>query len=411
MWGYGGALTESCVMNLNRLAPDSRNQLLREIFSVDGGAGFSYLRIPLGGNDFTTNDFSLDDTADNQPDPDLKHFDFSREAELIPYMRLAKQLNPEMRFIASPWSPPAWMKIPARLDGGTLNPDYFDAYAKYLLRALEEFDKNGVPIEEVSIQNEPLIKGAITGWGYPQMYMSPADMTVFLRDHFVPLLEEERKAGKLKTRIFLHDHNWDVGQYVGALLDDKTIRAATDGVAFHCYGGTPQQMAADMVSHPDVPTFNTECASIIPQGETSADFQWWLRNMTLDPTRLGLVGATGWNLCLDDHGGPHNTGGCQNCRGLVTIDQQGKFTFNTEYDAIAQISRYVRRGAVRVGSTDLSAHGIGNAAFRNPDGSVVVVVRNENGTDVTVGVHASDCEQTTISIPAGGAVSILWRSK
>ncbi|MDR3607355.1 MAG: glycoside hydrolase family 30 beta sandwich domain-containing protein [Oligoflexia bacterium] len=407
MWGFGGAMTEACMLNLKRLSPASEDAFMHQVFDPNRGAGFNYLRVPLSANDFSSSDFSLDDTPGNQPDPDLRHFDFSRETELIPYLLQAKKINPELHLMATPWTAPAWMKKPPQLRGGDLNPAYYDAYARYLIRILEEFQRNGVQIDEMSVVNEPLIGWKEFGY-YPQMDLDPAGMTVFLRDHFVPLLQKEQKAGKLHTQLLLHDHNWDNAQYVGAMLDDKTIRSVTGGVAFHCYNGTPSTMFSSMASHPDVPIFNTECTGQLKPFQGGADMQWWLKNESLDVVRAGAVGAMGWNLCLDQNGGPRNFGGCRNCRGMVTIDQKQNFTFNEEFDAIAQMSRYVRYGAVRIGSTDSSSQGVSNVAFQNPDGSFVLVMSNRTGAPVTLTVRNDDCETTQVSIPANGAVSLHW---
>lgn len=411
IWGYGAALTDACVADLQLLSPAQQAQLMLKIFDPNKGAGFNYIRVPVGSNDFALSDYTFDDTPGNQPDPDLKHFDFSHEAQTIAILRQAMQINPDVRFMASPWSAPAWMKSTGKLDGGTLLPQYYEAYSAYLVKTLEGFQRAGIPIDTLSVLNEPLIGTAATHWGFPQMYISQQEMEKLISGYLAPLMQQEQSAGRLKTKLLLHDHNWNNAKYIGTLLDDKTIAAETAGVAFHCYRGTPNDMYAAMASHPDVPMFNTECTAMLSSGEKSGDFQWWLQNESLDVTRHGVVGSMGWNLCLDDKGGPSNPGGCVGCRGMLTIHKDRSVTFNEEFNALAQVSRYVRRGAVRIGSTDLSQNGIANAAFQNADGSIALVMRNERSFPITLTVREEDCRTTTVTLPASGAVSLIWNQK
>lgn len=410
MWGYGAALTDGCIANLDRLTAPERSKLLDEIFDQDQGAGFNYLRVPIGANDFSSSEYTFDDRPANAPDPDLEHFDFSREAEAISYLKAVKRINPELQLMASPWSAPAWMKSTGVLDGGVLLPEYYASYAAYLVKALEAFAAAGVPIDNFSALNEPLIGSAATHWGYPQMYMSETEMDKFLTGYLDPLLDRERQAGRLSVKLLLHDHNWNNASYVGGLLDDPTIASETAGVAFHCYRGTPADMFSAMASHPGVPIFNTECTNMLAAGENNGDFEWWLANESLDVTRGGAVGALGWNLCLDDHGGPQNPGGCAGCRGMVTIHQDHSVTFNEEFEALAQVSRFVRRGAVRIGSTDSSVQGVVNSAFENPDGQIALIMRNSESAPLSVQVNDRDHGfSTQVLLPAGGAAGLVWR--
>ncbi len=409
MWGYGAALTDSCVTTLNRMSPPQRGKLMLKIFDRKHGAGFNYLRVPAGANDFSPSEYTFDDTPGNQPDPSLSHFDFSKEAPTLKLLKEAKKINPEMQFMMSPWSAPAWMKSTSKLDGGVLLPQYYEVYSAYLIKTLEAFQKNGVPIDTMSVLNEPLIGTAATHWGFEQMYISQAEMGKLISGYLAPMMEAEQKAGRLKTRLLLHDHNWNNATYVGKLLDDKTIASQTAGVAFHCYYGNPNDMYKAMASHPDVPMFNTECSGTSDgSAVNSSSFQWWMKNEALNVTRRGVVGTVGWNLCLDNHDGPHNPGGCKDCRGLISVDEKNNAVFNSEFDALAQMSRYVRRDAVRIGTNDLSDSGIANAAFKNPDGSTALVISNDQKASVSLTVRNANCETTTVTVPANGAISLVW---
>ena len=406
MWGFGAALTESCMFNLDRLEASERTELMERFFKRETGAGFSFIRIPLGATDFSLNDFSLDDTPNNEPDPDLNYFNFKRTALSVATLKEAKRINPDMQFLVSPWTAPPWMKNPMRFAGGRLNPIYYDVYARYLIRSLREFEEHGVSIDYITVVNEPYINFQV--WRYPQMQMDTAEQTAFIRDYFAPLLLQEQKAGTLRTKVLLLDHNWDDAIDVGQMLDDPMIYSVTGGVAFHCYSGSPSQISEYMARHPEVPVFVSECSGLI-NDDHLLDFTFWSSHFAIDGMELGLTGAVGWNLCLDEKGGPTNNG-CPNCRGMVTIDQEKNISVSPEMHALEQTSRYVRRDAVRIGSSNISEFNIRNAAFENPDGSVVLVLRNDNLQPQEVTVRNDECEKTTFTVPASTGITLRWQS-
>jgi len=404
MWGFGAALTESCLFNLDRLDAADRADLMERFFQRETGAGFSFIRIPLGATDFSLNDFTLDDTPNNEPDPELKHFTFKRTALAIETLKEAKRINPDIQFLVSPWTAPPWMKNPMRYAGGRLNPIYYDAYARYLIRSLKEFEQRGVSVDYITIVNEPYITFQV--WRYPQMQMDTAEQISFISDYFGPMLAQEQKAGTLRTKILLLDHNWDDAMDVGQMLDDPTIYSVTGGVAFHCYSGSEAQVTQIMGRYPEVPIFVSECSGLI-NDDHLLDFTYWSSHFAIDGMQVGLTGAVGWNLCLDEQGGPKNNG-CPNCRGMVTIDQERNITISPEMHALEQTSRYVRRDAIRIGSTNISSANIQNAAFENPDGSIVLALRNDNLQSREVTIRNDECEQATFTIPASSGVTMKW---
>lgn len=411
VWGFGANATESCVTNVNRLSDERRDEFMQRVFDPTAGAGFSYLRLPLGGNDYTLSDFSLDDTPNNQPDPELRKFNFDRMKSQVAFVLAAKRINPDLQLMISPWSAPAWMKDTGKLRGGILLKKYFDAYARYLVKALEEYKKYGVDIDQLTVLNEPLILGSRRSWGCPQMYMSVEDQREFIANHLAPLLQDARKRG-INTQVLLHDHNWDdATETVNTLLNDPKARAVTGGVAFHCYTGTHTDAVKTMAPYPDVPRLNTECTSRLDGEKGPSGFHWWMYQESVDAIRDGFNGSIGWNLCLDEKGGPKNDHGCRGCRGMVTIHQKdkGRLEFNEEFYGLAQTSSVVKKGAVRIGSTDLPGSGLYNVAFQNSDGSIALVVRNDKAAPATVTIRNSDCEGLTYEIPAKGAVSFVWR--
>lgn len=412
MWGFGASITESCLHNMKDLSPRARRQMLENLFSTSKGAGLNYVRIPVGANDFSMDDYTPGDTPGNVPDPEFKHFNFKRERQYASFIREVKAINPEVKVMMSPWTPPAWMKDPAHLRGGQVKKEYLGAYADYIMRILEEYKKEGVDMHQLTVMNEPLIGEAQTNWYFPQGYMSPEDQQEFIGKHLGPklLAASKRQSNKIETRVLLHDHNWDNSGYAADMMKDSKVKKVAGGIAYHCYGGNLSDMQQTMSQAPGVPAFQTECTATLGDDGDSEGFHWWMYNQSLDAVRAGSSGSLAWNLCLDQKGEPKNDG-CDKCRGLVTIDKSknNAMTYNREFWALAQTSKYLRAGAVRIDSTDLPDSGVSNVAFLNPDGSKVMVMRNDRHQEVTVSLRNENCQVLTYKIPARGAVSMRWK--
>jgi glucosylceramidase len=404
MWGYGANLTESCWSNLERLDEKSRKDLFHRLFARDQGAGLSLMRIPLGATDYSMDNFTLNDTPNNQPDPHLTYFDFSRAERLVKYLRLMQKINPDVRFILSPWTAPAWMKENKSVYGGRLHPQYSEAYAKYIIRSLKEFARRGIKIDYFTVVNEPYIH--FEKWTYPQMEMSTQDQVKLIRYYLAPMLAKEWKAGRIKTQLLVLDYNWQDAHHAVDLLRVPEVRRVTAGVAFHCYGGNPADAAEFLRDYPDIPTVVTECSALLNHNKF-ADFKFWNSHFAVDGTNLGQVGALGWNLCLDETGGPQN-GGCPDCRGMVTIDEEKNITLAHELHALEVTSRYVQRGAWHLSTTDLTRKKLRNAAFLNPDNSRVFVARNDSKDPISVSLRNENCETSDLTIPPNAAVSLKW---
>jgi glucosylceramidase len=413
IWGFGGSITDSCLANLEKMSPSDRKKLMQDIFSRQSGAGFSYLRVPLGANDFSNGDYSLNDTANNKPDPQMKHFDKSKLSKMVSFIKEAKAINPSIKILVSPWTPPAWMKDTKKLRGGQLLEKYHAAYAKYLAKSVETFQENGIQINHMTILNEPLIGYAKTSWEFPQAYMSTEQQKKFLTKNIVPLMKK-----KNFPRILAHDHNWDNSAEAEKLVNDPRIKPALAGVAMHCYGGDENAEKEVIANYSSSNVMNTECtASFSPddQGANSSEikqsqFSWWLRTQSLDSLRAGSSGGLGWNLCLDETGGPQNNG-CKDCRGLVTIDQKNhqKVIFNPEFQALAFSSRALQNGAHRIHSNSGEKKDFTNVAFKNPDGKIVVLLHNNQSTKQIVSLKIRPCSNTIqIEMPPQSASSVYF---
>lgn len=407
IWGFGGSVTDACLANLRQLPESERKKLMNSFFSTASGAGFSYLRVPLGSNDYSDGDYSLDDTVDNKADPQLNQFKKEKIQNFIAFAKEAKSINPDIKIMLSPWSPPAWMKDTKNLKGGRLKKEYQKAYARYLQKSVEAFHSEGLSVNHLTILNEPMIINAKDSWPFAQTYMPVSQQKDFLAHDLLPLVEKQKDF----PQILLHDHNWDdADKNAKRLLANAKIKAMAAGVALHCYEGDfsfQQRVFANLKS---TPGFNSECTSTLSQTDKLESFEWWLKNQSIDSLRLGSSGALGWNLCLNEMGEPRNNG-CDDCRGLVTIDQKNsqKIIYNPEFEALAFTSRVVRNGAVRIHSNDTTASGITNVSFKNLDGSIVVLLRNATAKATKASIQIQQSKSfVEVKIPAHSAVSIKF---
>jgi glucosylceramidase len=391
--GFGAAMTDSSAWLIaNELTAAQRDELMRRLFSPDG-IGMSYVRVPIGSSDHALSHYTYDDTCCDLSDFSLAH----DAAYVIPVLQQAKALNPNLKLMGSAWSGPAWMKSPARLNGGRLNAEYADEYAAYLARFVSGYAQQGLPISAVAMQNEP----QSVPHDYPGMWMTPADQAALASQHLGPAL-----AGT-GTKILALDHNWALAHYAVDVLDDPAARQYVAGTAFHCYGGTPDQQLITRNAHPDKEILFTECAS----GGWATD---WADNLVWDGVNL-LVGATRnwartalkWNIALDRDGGPH-TGGCTNCAGIVTIDRAGGgVTYNHDYYSIGHASKFVRPGAQRIASSTHPQAGLHTVAFRNPDGSKALVAVNANESALSFTVRWGG-QSFPYTLPRESIATFTW---
>jgi glucosylceramidase len=319
------------------------------------------------------------------------------DAAQVPALLAARRVNPALVLVASPWSAPGWMKDSGSLIRGHLRPDAYAPFADYLSRYLSEMDRRELPVAMLTVQNEPHFEPA----NYPGMLFAAADRARFDGQFLGPLLAARGQA----VRILEWDHNWDRPQEPLAVLDDPQAARYVGGVAWHCYGGDVSAMAQVHAAHPDKDSFVTECSG----GEWAPDWGgtlgWMIDNLVIAPTRYGSRGTALWNLALDEAHGPH-FGGCGDCRAVVTIDRKtGAVTRNVEYYVLGQASRFVLPGARHIESDETAD--LANVAFRNPDGSLVLLVHNRGPARLAFLVQAGD-SAFRAELPAGEVATYLW---
>jgi glucosylceramidase len=372
MVGFGAALTDaSSWLIQNRLNEVQRKALLRELFGPPPGLNMNMTRLTIGASDFSRQPYTLDDLPAGETDPSVAHFNVTPNlGDVIPTVREALAINPQLRIIASPWSAPAWMKTSGSLIGGSLQEPFESAFADYLVKYVDAYRGYGIPIFALTVQNEPAFEPS----SYPGMAMTAAVRARLIGQYLGPALAR-RAPG---TRILEWDHNWDdPGQSLGVLADPDAARYVS-GVAWHCYRGTPSAQSDVHRAHPDKDAYITECSGGDWASAKKGELLWFARDLLLAGVRNWARGVVYWNLALDEQHGPHS-GGCGLCKGVVTIDSQtGAVSRNDEYYAFAHFSRFVLAGAVRVGSSETDKD-LPNVAFENPsDGSVVLVVVNSH---------------------------------
>ena len=402
MVGFGASITDASAWLIqNRMDSTQREELLRELFGRDGeGIGFDFARLTIGASDFSRRHYSLDDPPGGVADPELRHFsiDANRD-DVIPVTLQALAVNPGLKIMASPWSAPAWMKDSGSLVKGTLLPEYNDAFARYLLAYVDAFAKEGIPIFALTVQNEP----DYSPGDYPGMRLNAPARARFIAGHLGPLRDQRQPH----LQIFDWDHNWDKPEEPLAVLADRGAARHVSAVAWHCYSGDVAVQTLVRDQHPDKDVYLTECSGGDWEPVRSGGLTLQARTLVIGATRHWARGVLFWNLALDQAGGP-NSGGCQTCRGVVTIDSAtGEVSRTDDYYALAHASRFVRRDAWRIGSTD-SGDGIDNVAFQNADdGSLVLIVSNSNGASRRVSVREGG-RRFSHTLPAKSVTTFRW---
>ncbi len=398
--GFGASFTESAaVLVHDRLDAPERDQLMRRLFDRETGIGLSLLRQPMGASDFALGNYTYDDAPDD--DASLASFSVARDdAVVVPLLVEARRLNPRVQVIATPWSPPAWMKSGRSLIGGTLEPASYEPYARYFVRFVQEYAARGIPVSAVTVQNEPHFSPP----SYPGMLMAPTEEAEFVGRHLGPALD----AAGTGTRVLAFDGNWDGAARAIAVLDDPVARQFLAGVAFHCYAGHPSQQDEVHDRHPDKAIYVTECSGGGWSPDFAANLRWGAQTLLIEAIRHWAGAVVLWNMALDQDGGPKN-GGCQNCRGVVTVDTRtGRVGYNVEYYLLGHASKFVTPGAVRVASTSFGPGSIETVAFRKPDGGHVLIVLNWADERRDFGVRCSN-RSFRSHLPAGAVATFCWR--
>lgn len=394
--GFGYTLTGGSVEVINTLKPEVRKKLLNEVFGQnEQGIGVSYIRLSIGASDLDSKVFSYNDLPEGQVDRELSKFNLSNDKALIQMIKEILAINPEIKFMAVPWSPPVWMKTNNSSIGGSLKPEYYSVYAQYFVKYIQEMKKLGIEIDAICPQNEPLHPK-----NNPSMYMTSKEQGEFIKYHLGPAF---RKAN-IKTKIVLYDHNLDHPEYVTDILSDKEIYPYINGSAFHLYAGKISTMGEVHKAFPEKDIYLTEQWTGAKEAFLGT-FHWHIKNVIIGSMRNWSKIALQWNLANDADFKPHTEGGCTECKGAITINSNSSYTKNSPFYNIAHASKFVPAGSKRIASTE--ADDISNVAFLTPNGKIVLIVQNDKNQPVAFNLkHHKNIAR--LSLPANAVATYVF---
>ena len=317
----------------------ARADLLQELFGTDNGEiGISYLRLSIGASDLDEAPFSYNDLPEEETDEKLEKFSLANDTvNLIPVLKEILEVAPEIKILGSPWSPPVWMKDNGDTRGGSLKEEYFEVYANYFVKYIESMEAEGITIDAITIQNEPLHPG-----NNPSLLMKADTQKKFIKNNLGPVFEKNN----IKTKIVLYDHNADRPDYPISILDDPEAAKYVDGSAFHLYGGEIEALSEVHEAYPNKNIYFTEQWVGAP-GNFAKEMEWHTENLIIGATRNWSRIVLEWNLAADENQQPHtDRGGCDRCLGAITISGDSVIR-EPAYYIIAQASKFVRPGSIR----------------------------------------------------------------
>jgi glucosylceramidase len=390
--GFGYTLTGGSAQVINTLDANTKNNLLQELFgNTSNSIGINYLRISIGASDLNAEVFSYDDVAG---DVELAHFTLDKDkTDLIALLKEIITINPSIKILATPWSAPAWMKDNNNTIGGSLKAEYYNVYANYFVKYIQAMQAEGITIDAITPQNEPLNPG-----NNPSMVMQSGDEATFIKNNLGPAFT----AANISTKIIVYDHNCDQPSYATSILNDVDAAKYVDGSAFHLYAGDISALSTVHNSFPDKHVYFTEQFTS-SNGQFAGDFLWHMKNVVIGSMNNWSRTALEWNLANDASFGPHTPGGCTECKGALTIS--GSVTRNVAYYILAQIAKFVPAGSVRIKSDAVS--GLHNVAFKTPAGKKVLLILNDGSTAINVNIKFKD-KMAVANLPAGSAATYTW---
>jgi glucosylceramidase len=393
--GFGYTLTGGSATLLNSLPAGTLDALLKELFLWDStNIGVSYLRISIGASDLSASTFTYDDVPAGETDVNLAHFSIDKEKQdLIPILKKIVALNPAIKILGSPWSAPVWMKTNGSFVGGNLKPEYYAAYANYFVKYIQAMKAEGITIDAITPQNEPL-----HGGNNPSMVMQAADQAAFIKNNLGPAFA----AAGITTKIITYDHNADRPDYPLAILNDAAAKAYVDGSAFHLYGGSITALTQVHNAHPDKHVYFTE-QWVGGPGNFAGDLQWHVENLVIGATRNWSRNVLEWNLAADPNYKPHTPGGCTSCLGALTIGSG--VARNVAYYIIAHASKFVRPGSVRIASNNTGS--FVTVAFKNPEGKKVLIVLNKGTKTESFNIRFNG-KMVTSTLKNGAVGTYVW---
>lgn len=394
--GFGYTLTGGSAQVISSLNATAKAQLLQEIFGTTNGIGVNYLRISLGASDLNANTFSYDDMPAGQTDLSLANFSLSPDKDyLIPLLKEILLINPAIKIMACPWSPPVWMKDNNSTIGGSLQPNYYAVYAQYFVKYIQAMKAEGITIDAITPQNEPLNPA-----NNPSLLMQAADQANFIKNNLGPAFQ----AANISTKIIIYDHNCDRPEYPVSILNDAAAKQYIAGSAFHLYGGSINALSSVHAAHPDKGLYFTEQWTS-STGDFGGDLKWHIKNVIIGSMLNWSKIALEWNLANDANFGPHTTGGCTQCKGAITVNNSSSYTKNVAFYIIAHASKFAPAGSVKIAS-NVSGN-LNNVAFKTPAGKIVLLVENDGNATEFFNIKYNG-KWVTTSLDAGSVATYIW---
>ncbi|RZM18495.1 MAG: glucan endo-1,6-beta-glucosidase, partial [Pedobacter sp.] len=383
MDGFGFTLTQGSAQVIKGLATTQQNNLLNELFGSNG-IGISAIRISIGASDLSTYSYSYRDGASfSLAGPDL--------TDLIPMIKKIQAINPGIKILATPWSAPRWMKTNGSWIGGSLNANNYGDYATYFLDYLNAMRAQGIEIWGITPQNEPE-----NPHSEPSMLMTANEQLNFINNHLGPRI---RNAG-YQTKIIGFDHNCDNTSYPITVANGSSY---VDGTAFHLYLGDISAMSTVKNATNKNVYFTEQWTS--STGSFGGDLSWHTQFITIGSTRNWAKAVFEWNLANNTSMGPRTPGGCSQCLGAITINNSTSYTRNVAYYIIGHLSKFVKPGASRIASN--VTNGIQSVAFKNSDGTKVLLAQNTSGSSITFKVKWGN-QSFSYPLPAGAVATFKW---
>ncbi len=394
--GFGYTLTGGSVEVINRLTASKKEELLQNLFgNSESSIGVSYLRLSIGASDLNSEVFSYNDLPSGQTDLNLEHFTMEKDQPVIDMLKKILTINPNIQIIATPWSPPVWMKDNGSTIGGSLKPEYYGVYARYFVKYIQQMKTQGITIHAITPQNEPLHAG-----NNPSLYMTAEQQRDFIKNHLGPAFQE---VG-ITTKIIAWDHNADNIAYSTTILSDPEAAKFVDGSAFHLYNGSISNLSSLRNAFPSKNIYFTEQYTS-SDGAFSGDLMWHLENVIVGSMRNWSKNALEWNLANDANFKPYTPGGCTVCKGAITVLSGENYTKNVAYYIIAHASKFVPYNSVRIQSGNVS--GIDNVAFKTPAGKTVLIASNKGNSAATFNIRVNG-KWATVTLDATSVATYIF---
>ena len=400
--GVGASLTDSSAWLIYEfLNASERQAVLTDLFDKENGIGIGYLRQPMGSSDFRLAEYSYDDLPDGvSTDYTLEYFSIAYDEDyIVPTLQEILAVNPDVKIMGSPWSPPVWMKESNHIGGGSLKSNVYTTYANYFVKFVQAYAAHGIDIDAITLQNEPYFEP----WSYAGCHMEPAEQIKLVKK-MGPAFENN----SITTKILVWDHNWDNTNFPLDVLADSQAFGYIDGVAWHHYSGDP---SAQSTVHDAYPTKSVHVTEASDGTWNDGGFENDLiRNATtmIEVFRNWGQSYIKWNLALDENNGPKIAGGCDTCYGVVTINQSTRqVTKRPHYYVFGHVGKFIEPGAVRIDSTDGD---VSTFAFKNTDGSVVLFAVNTTNYESNLKLSWNS-QWALRKIPARALMTFRWNNQ